>query len=220
MIRIIIVVKMGGDEMIAKKDSSNKTRKLLMKTVRVGIRTFLVTIVIFLAVFVGMSFISLGDSFYHSIKGDDKNPLFETYVIVTESMVPTIKVNDAVVVTRASDDNIDIGDIITFSSNHDYYTGLTVTHRVVGKQLTGNGKYVYRTKGDNNLLADTALVDLDSIYGKVILKIPKVGYIKKFVSSTSGFIISIVAPVFMVIVYEIYRVGKLIKKRKRELEVL
>ena len=54
----------------------------------------------------------------------------------------------------AGDDDLDIGDIITFSSRDQSYLGLTVTHRIVGKQLLSNGEFVFRTKGDNNVFED------------------------------------------------------------------
>ena len=61
--------------------------------------------------------ILVGDVYYHAKKGDNIIPLFAGYIIVTPSMVPTIKVNDAVVVKRIDDNSLTIGDIITFKSS-------------------------------------------------------------------------------------------------------
>ena len=152
--------------------------------------------------------------------GNKSNPLFNTYVIVSESMVPTIMVNDAIVTKRVDDYSLEIGDIITFSSNDNFYKGLTVTHRIIGVQQLSDGSNVYRTKGDNNVLADSSLVDLDSVYGRVVFKIPKIGYVKKFVSSTSGFIISIILPIVFVVVYEVLRIKKLIRQQNDEIEII
>ena len=41
-----------------------------------------------------------GDACYNSSRVISKSPLLNAYVIVTESMVPTINVNDAIIVKR------------------------------------------------------------------------------------------------------------------------
>ena len=105
------------------------------------------------------------------------------------------------------------------SSNDIYFNGLTVTHRIVGKKLDVDGNYIYRTKGDNNSLEDTALVDLDNIYGKVVLRLPKIGYVQGFVSTPLGFVLSIIIPVLIVIYYEAWRIYKTIKQRYAEVEI-
>ena len=156
----------------------------------------------------------------NNLNDSNKRSLFDTYVIVSESMIPTIGVNDAIVVKKTDDNNLEIGDIITFSSKDYAYNGLTVTHRIVGIQNSASGEKIYRTKGDNNVFVDTALVDLNSIYGKVVLIIPKFGYIKNFLTSIPGFITLIIMPILMVIVYEIYRIRKLLNKQKREITVV
>lgn len=184
------------------------------------LRSCLVAVFVILLSLFGVLTVCWCDSLYNESKGITKNPLLNTFVIVTESMVPTIEVNDAIVVKRVKDNTLNIGDIITFSSNDLYFNGLTVTHRVVGKKLDVDGNYIYRTKGDNNVLEDTALVDLDSIYGKVVLRLPKIGYIHSFVSSPMGFVLSIVIPVLLVIVYEFWRIAKTVRKKYAEVEIL
>ena len=72
--------------------------------------------------------------------------------------MPTINVNDGVVVQRVLEENsLKVGDVITFSSRDINYEGLTVTHRIVGKQIVQSGEFVYRTKGDNNNVEDSSL---------------------------------------------------------------
>ena len=186
--------------------------------IKLVLRALLVAIFIILLALFGVIGLCFADSLYNSSKGISKSPLFGAYVIVTESMVPTIMVNDAIIIQRV--ENVEIGDIITFSSTDRYYSGLTVTHRVVGKQLSTDGEYIYRTKGDNNSLEDTALVNLDNIYGKVLFKIPKAGYVKNFISSPFGFVSSIIIPVVVIIFYEIYRVKKVIKEKDAEIEII
>ena len=199
---------------------NNKEKlKKINKITKILLRSCLITVfVILLSLF---SFIAVCwvDSVYNSNRGISKNPLFNAYVVITESMVPTINVNDAIVVKRVENNTVDIGDIITFSSNDVYLKGLIVTHRVVGKQLDVDGNYIYRTKGDNNSLEDTALVNSDDIYGKVVIKLPKIGYVQLFVSSPFGFVVSIIVPVLLVIVYEVWRIRRVIKTEYKKIEI-
>ncbi len=200
----------------ALKNEENKRSKMKRK-IRLIFRSFIIASVVFFVCLIGFTFFSYNNM---SDLGNKSNPLFNTYVIVSESMVPTIMVNDAIVTKRVDDYSLEIGDIITFSSNDNFYKGLTVTHRIIGVQQLSDGSNVYRTKGDNNVLADSSLVDLDSVYGRVVFKIPKIGYVKKFVSSTSGFIISIIIPIVFVVVYEILRIKKLIRQQNDEIEII
>lgn len=202
---------------------SNKSKCKIKKAGKISkiiLRSCLIAMLFILLSLFGVFAICWIDSAYNSSRGISKNPLLGAYVVVTESMVPTIGVNDAIVVKRVKDNTLNIGDIITFSSNDVYYNGLTITHRVVGKQLGEDGNYLYRTKGDNNVLEDTAIVNLDSIYGKVIIRLPKIGYVYMFISSPFGLIISVVTPVIFVIVYECYRIYKTMRKRYAEVEII
>ena len=180
------------------------------------VRSFLIAVFILFLSLIIFFICYFCDLLYNVKTGNNKAPLFGAYVIVSPSMVPTIKVNDAIVVIRIDEDELEIGDIITFSSNDSSYKGLTVTHRIVGKQSVQNGEYVYRTKGDNNNVEDLSLVRYSDVYGKVILKIPKLGYIQKFLLTPFGFIISILVPILLVIIFDIIRVYKMVKRKKEE----
>ncbi|MBQ8132032.1 MAG: signal peptidase I [Bacilli bacterium] len=161
-------------------------------------RAFLVALLVLIASISLFAFILIGDTVYNKQKGNHVVPLFGGYVIITESMVPTIKVNDAVVVKRSSQEELDIGDIITFKSADERYKDMTVTHRIVGEQSISSGDLVYRTKGDNNHLEDAALVTHNSIYGRVILKLPKIGYISRFLKTPIGFLLFVICPLLVV----------------------
>ena len=151
------------------------------------------------------------DLFYNLQQGNAKTPLFGFYVIVSPSIFPTINVNDAIVVHRQEGSEIDVGDIITFSSTDSSYPGLTVTHRVVKKDSVDSNSYVFRTKGDNNFSEDPSLVKDENIYGKVIFKIPNVGYVRQFLSTGIGFVLLVVFPCVVIILSEIRRIIRLTK---------
>lgn len=152
------------------------------------------------------------DTIHNKKSNNGKSPLFAAFIIVSPSMVPNINVNDAVVIFRINPKNLKKGDIITFSSGDPNYSGLTVTHRIIGKELTDSGRYVFRTKGDNNNAEDPALVDESKVFGKVFFRIPKLGYIRHLLTTSSGFLILVALPAAAIIIYDVL---KLIKKIKQ-----
>ncbi len=150
--------------------------------------------------------------------GKDPIPLFNAYVIISPSMVPAIKVQDAVVVMRVPVDKLKKNDIITFDSKDPRYDGITITHRIVGIENKGTKNVLFRTKGDNNNAEDTALVKGENIYGKVILRLPKIGYIQYFLSNKFGWIIAIVIPCLAIIIYDIIKLIKTIRNESSNIK--
>lgn len=176
--------------------SSKDTYKFFFRFITKALFIALFTIIIGVSL---VALIVIGDTVYNVKKGNNVVPLIGGYIIITPSMVPTIKVKDAVLVKRVSDNELTIGDIITFKSTDDRYRGLIITHRIVGTQTITSGNLVYRTKGDNNRIEDSAVVDLKNVYGKVILKFPKLGYLKDFINKPVGFIMLIIIPIMGII---------------------
>ena len=176
--------------------SSKDTYKFLFHFITKALFIALFTIIIGISL---IALIVIGDTVYNVRKGNNVVPLIGGYVIITPSMVPTINVKDAVLVKRVSDKELVIGDIITFKSSEERYKGLIITHRVVGTQSISSGNLVYRTKGDNNRIEDSAVVDFKNIYGKVIIKFPKLGYLKDFISKPIGFIMLIIIPIMGIV---------------------
>lgn len=214
----------GGDKMInyvlSEKQKVISILEKFNHILKFVLRVVLVcTFIILLLLFLIFGF-SMIDSVYNINTGKSKVPLFNIYVVATESMVPTININDAIVVRRVDDKNVNVGDIITFISGDIYLRGQMVTHRVVGKQLGTDGNYFYSTMGDNNSSVDNSFVEFSDIYGKFLFKIPNVGYIQRFVLSPFGFVVSIILPVFFVIIYEVWRIRKIISLRDQEIEIL
>lgn len=176
-------------------------------------RSFLIAIICFIVILIFLFIIYCVDLFINTKNGNNKNPLFNAYVIVSPSMVPTIKINDAVVIRRL-DGNYKVGDIVTFLSSDINYDGLTITHRIVDKGKTNGNKLFYTTKGDNNVVSDATPVFNDAIYGKVIFKIPKIGYVHSFLSKPSNFFLCILIPTTIIIIYDLLRIVKMMSKKE------
>ena len=157
-------------------------------------------------------------AYYVDVKRSIKNvqtPLYSAYVIVSGSMEPIIKVRDAVLVRRYDPDDIKVGDVVTYRATDETYYGILITHRVVDIQYE-NGKKLYITKGDHNPTIDRSPIEDSQIYGKVVMRIPKIGYIKYFLISSYGWIIAIVVPSLGIIIYDIMKIFKNIKNPKNK----
>jgi len=143
-----------------------------------------------------------------------KAPLYGAYVIVSGSMEPVIKVNDAIIIKRVTSSDIKVGDVITYKALDPSFYGIMITHRVI-EIINQNGKTEYITKGDHNPTRDLTPVTEEQVYGKVIMRIPKIGYLQYFLATAYGWIIAIVIPCLGIIIYDIMKLVKTIKNNKR-----
>lgn len=146
--------------------------------------------------------------------GEWHPPMYGAYVIVSASMEPQIKINDAIIIKRVDSDNIKVGDVVTYKSLSKSYYGILITHRVVDI-IKEDGETKYITKGDNNLTPDQNAVEFSQIYGKVVMRIPKIGYLQYFLSTSFGWILAIVIPCLAIISYDIFKLFKTISNNAR-----
>lgn len=172
-------------------------------------------ILIIVIVMVGAYFV---DQYMSTKSGEPRAPLFGAYVIISPSMVPNINVLDAVITMRTDDEKLQKNDVITFISKDPAHRGITITHRIVGVKKTSSGEYAYRTKGDNNNVEDKTLVSYDDVIGKVILRIPYVGYLQQFLTSSFGWIVVIVIPSLFIIVSDGVKLVKTVVTKDDEEE--
>lgn len=142
----------------------------------------------------------------YKIKGVGYEPKFSLYTIVSPSMVPNINVYDVVVDTKVrKPEDIKINDVITYNSSLPGIAGGTITHRVIAINKDANGNYYYQTRGDNNLVADSAKVRYRDIVGKVYLRIPKLGKVQSLVATKGGWLILILIPALYIVVSGVFK---------------
>ena len=166
-------------------------------------------IFIFLMLIGGTLLLYIADIKIRAAKGDYTAPAFNAYVVLSGSMLPTIEIKDVVVTKKIAEERLEIGDIITFISPDPRFGGISVTHRIIEKIYDETaGIYKYRTQGDNNNIADGTPVSNDYILGKVILKIPKLGYIQDILASKGGLIIFVLIPCLAILSYDIMKIFK------------
>ncbi len=146
-------------------------------------------------------------------KGDYTPSKYNAYVVLTGSMEPNIHVKDVVVTKKVDPSELKEGDIITFLSSDNRFEGITVTHRIQEIKPGSDGSYEFVTKGDANNAEDFALAQDYNVLGKVIFKIPVIGYLQDFLATKGGWIIVILIPCLAVISYDIVKIVKIVRRK-------
>ena len=141
---------------------------------------------------------------------------FTPMVVLTESMKPNINSGDLVITTKEEPKNIKVGDIITFFDPAGDGTS-TTTHRVV-EIKTEDGILMFYTKGDANNANDRLPVEQDAIIGKYHSKIPYVGNITMFLSTSNGLIVCVVIPMLLLFFLDSFARRNYVEKKKSDKE--
>ncbi len=161
--------------------------------------------------------IYIADTKIRAAKGDFSPPKYNAYVVLTGSMLPEIDPKDVVVTKKIEGKDLKVGDIITFIPSDSRISNIIVTHRILNKYYDATtNKYTYQTKGDANNTPDFTLAEDQNIIGKVIFRIPKVGYIQEFLATRGGWIIVVLIPALVILSYDIMRLGKNILRSKKK----
>lgn len=115
--------------------------------------------------------------------------------IVSESMEPTINVNDLIIIKKCKESEIENEDIITYKKDE----GTVVTHRVIRKNKE-NDETVYITKGDNNPVEDNGVVKYSQVHGKYLFKIKGVGrFVEKLQKNNGVISVAIAVMIFVIL---------------------
>lgn len=142
---------------------------------------------------------------------------FTPLTVQSDSMAPTFDENDLIFIQQCDPSSLQVGDIVTFHAIIDNQCALN-THRIIAINEV-NGLNSYTTKGDNNELADQHVIADGDIVGKYVFKIPYLGKVIDFLSSTWGFLIVIVVPMLLFFIYQVYHlviVGMNLKRAMTE----
>lgn len=110
---------------------------------------------------------------------------YKPFIVMSGSMETTINIGDLVIVKKVNSSSIHIGDIIAFKNGN-----IVISHRVK-EVINDSGTYKFKTKGDNNNVADDFIVSSDAIEGIFVNKIPGLGSILLFLGKPIGLLMVI-----------------------------
>ena len=145
----------------------------------------------------------------------NSKPLISIFTIVSPSMEPNINVYDVIINTKvSSEDDLDVGDIITFYSDAIDTGGYTITHRITEIVETEEGR-IFFTKGDNNQEEDNGYITFDNIVGKKFIRIPKLGRLQMFISSKTGWFLIILIPAILIILIDVVKIVKVLRIKRQ-----
>lgn len=198
---------------------NSTTKKVLNISLRV-VTWLLVAFTVFMMIFTIFT-VATVDKNDRSIFG------FKFYIVRTDSMSLSEKNKDMdvhfnagdIILIKNLDDtrNLQAGDIIAFMSTNSISYGETVTHMIREVKKTEEGKLLgYVTFGTNTDTDDEALVEPEYVLGAYAGKLPGVGNFFAFVKSTPGYIICILVPFLLLILYNGVNVIRLFRKYKKE----
>ncbi len=146
-------------------------------------------------------------------------------IVVTDSMVPEIQSGDLVFCKNVDADSLKKGDVIAFFDPAAKGQQSVVTHRIEAVDTKDGLSFV--TKGDANNTADEKPVPAESVIGLYFGRIAGAGQVALFMQSTCGFVICVVLPIALLLIYDFLRRRAYEKKNaadanalKAELEAL
>ncbi len=110
------------------------------------------------------------------------------YTVLSGSMESVYPTGSLIYVKKIDPSTLEKGDIITFQLSND----IVATHRIIEiiEDEDNPGSTSFRTKGDENDIADGKLVNYENVIGQPIFCIPFLGYLAVFIMKPPGQIIA------------------------------
>ncbi len=141
------------------------------------------------------------------------------------SMCPTYDKGDLFIIYKSNPEDIQVGDVIVYVSHRFTNQGMLIIHRVVNITIIedSNGKhYYYRVSGDNpntnsNLdwfNSTSTLIPFEEVQGKTTLMIPKLGYIRLWLTENPGLRYLVIGFLAVIAIYLLFAPDK--KKGEKE----
>ena len=138
-------------------------------------------------------------------------------VVKSDSMKPTFSAGDLIIIKKCNKDNLKVGDIVTFHTIIENEYALN-THRITEIDEI-NGVRSYTTKGDNNAVSDVRFISDGDIVGQYVFSLPKFGKVMDFLSGSVGFLLIIVLPMVLFLIYQVYHLVMVSMRLKRAMAV-
>lgn len=157
-----------------------------------------------------------------SYTNKEEVPSFGSYipmVVLTDSMYPVIESGDLIILKTIEPEYVKKGDIINFFDPTGNGT-TTVTHRVIEVTEDATGSLAFRTKGDANNTDDKALVPAENVVGIYETRVPNVGKVAMFMSTTQGLIVCVGIPLILLVSYDFINRKRSDKKLQSDKEAL
>ena len=139
------------------------------------------------------------------------------YIVLSDSMSATdFHAGDLVLVKEVDPTTLQEGDIIAYQSQNTQNYGQTVTHKIRAKTTDASGNPGFITYGTTTGVDDETVVTYPFILGKYQMALPKVGTFFQFLKTPQGYIVCILIPFLLLILYQGLNCVKIFKMYKAE----
>ena len=129
---------------------------------------------------------------------------YRAYIVLSDSMSATdFDAGDLILVEADVDPTtLQPGDIIAYTSRNSDNYGQTVTHKIRSLTTDENGDPGFITYGTTTNTNDEIVVTYPFVLGKYAFSLPKVGAFFQFLKTTQGYIVCILIPFLLLILYQ------------------
>ena len=139
------------------------------------------------------------------------------YIVLSDSMSATdFDAGDLVLVKEVDPATLQAGDIIAYQSQNSENYGQTVTHKIRAKTTDANGNPGFITYGTTTNVDDETVVTYPFVLGKYQASLPNVGTFFQFLKTPQGYIVCILLPFLLLIIYQGLNCVKIFKLYKAE----
>lgn len=140
-----------------------------------------------------------------------KHPKFFGYQIfrvLTSSMQPAISESTCIITKEVPQEELEVGDIITFISEDPDIYGYYNTHRI-HEIIEENGEIKYVTKGDANPFPDENMVSFDQVTGEMVRELPGgrlIGQLFNWLSDSKIYFLVVMLPMALILLSYIWQI--------------
>ena len=139
------------------------------------------------------------------------------YIVLSDSMSATdFSAGDLAVVKEVDPTTLREGDIIAFMSQSNDSYGQTMTHKIRSRTTTLNGEPGFVTYGTTTGIDDEGIVTYPYVQGKYVFAIPKLGSFFTFMKTPIGYLVCILLPFMLLILYQGVNCVRIFRQYKKE----
>lgn len=139
------------------------------------------------------------------------------YIVLSDSMSATdFAAGDLVVVKEVDPSTLREGDIIAFMSQGSDSYGQMMTHKIRTRTTTENGEPGFITYGTTTGVDDEGIVTYPYVQGKYVFAIPKLGSFFTFMKTPIGYLVCILLPFMLLILYQGVNCVRIFRQYKKE----
>ena len=192
------------------REGKNSPAKAVWNVVRKVLFWLVVAVAAFMMVFTIVS-VTVFDRDERTLFG------YRAYIVLSDSMSATdFNAGDLVLIKETDPATLQAGDIIAYRSQNTENYGEVVTHKI--RQLTtdAQGNPGFITYGTTTNTDDEGVVTYSSVLGKYQSRIPKAGVFFQFLKTTPGYIVCILIPFLLLILFQGINCVQLFRQYKSE----